>query len=296
MKPAPFEYHAPAAVDDALALLDALRDENAKILAGGQSLMPLLNMRLARPSHVVDVNGLHALDYVAPRGEDGLAVGALTRYRTLERSPTVASHLPLLAEALPLIGDRQIRCRGTAGGSLAHADPAAELPVVAGALDATLTLASAAGTRTVQASEFFLTVLTTALEPNELLTDVCFRVPRPGAGQAFIELARQHGAFAIVAVAAVLTLDDGRIDEVSLCLGGVGPTPIRATRAEALLRGERPGATVFAEAARLAAADAEPSPDVHGDEAYRREIAAVFTRRALAVAAARAGASPEEAR
>ncbi|HEY7062770.1 MAG TPA: FAD binding domain-containing protein [Chloroflexota bacterium] len=294
MKPAPFEYHAPEAVEEALALLDALRDEDAKVLAGGQSLMPLLNMRLARPSHVVDINGLRALDYVAPRGEDGLAVGALTRYRTLERSAAVASGLPLLAEALPLIGDRQIRCRGTAGGSLAHADPAAELPLVAGALDATLTLASVAGTRTVAAGEFFLTVLTTALEPHELLTEVCFRVPRPGAGQAFVELARQHGAFAIVAVAAVLTLDDGRIDEARLCLGGVGPTPLRATRAEERLRGERPGAALFAEAARLAAEDTEPSADVHGDEAYRREMAAVYTRRALAVAAARAGAGPRE--
>ena len=296
MKPPPFEYHAPSSVDEALKLLDELRDEDAKILAGGQSLMPMLNMRLARPSHVVDVNGLRELDYIRPTDEGGLAIGALTRHRALERSAEVARRLPLLAEAAPLIGDRQIRYRGTAGGSLAHADPAAELPTVAVALDAKLLVAKGSGTRAVPAADFFVTFLTTALEPDELLVEVRFPAPPPGAGYAFLELARQQGAFAIVTAAAMVALERGRIGGVRLCLGGVGPTPIRARRAEDTLRGQAPTVAVFAEAARVAAEETEPSADVHGDVGYRREMAAVYARRALLAAAQRAGAGPGRTR
>jgi carbon-monoxide dehydrogenase medium subunit len=289
MKPAPFEYHAPASLDEALALLDELQDEDAKVLAGGQSLMPMLNMRLARPSHLIDINGLRELDYIRPADGGGLAVGALTRHRTLERAPEVARTLPLVAEAVPLVGDRQIRYRGTLGGSLVHADPAAELPTIAAALDAEMVVASRAGRRVVPATEFFLTFLTTALEPNELLVEVRFPAAPSGAGHAFLELARQHGDFAIVSAAATLAVDGDRITDARVCVGGAGPTPIRATQAEAALRGEAPSATAFAEAGRLAAEATDPSGDVHGSAEYRREMSAVFTRRALTAALARAG-------
>ena len=292
MKPPVFEYHATTSIAESLKLLDELRDEDAKVLAGGQSLMPILNMRLARPSHVVDVNGVRELDYIRPSDGGGLAIGALTRHRALERSGEVARVLPLVAQAVPLIGDRQIRCRGTIGGSLAHADPAAELPTVIVALDAELVLQKQSGMRVVPADSFYVTFLTTVLEPDELLLAVRFPAPPPGAGYAFLELARQQGAFAIVTAAAMIVLEDGRIEDVRLALGGVGPTPIRARRAEGMLRGEAPTAAVLAAAARVAAEDTEPSADVHGDEGYRREVAAVYARRALAAAAERAGASP----
>jgi CO/xanthine dehydrogenase FAD-binding subunit len=288
MKPAPFEYHAPASLDETLALLDDLRDDDAKILAGGQSLMPILNMRLARPSHVVDINGLRDLAYLTPTEDGGLAVGALTRHRTLEYSPEVARAVPLLAEAIPLVGDRQIRYRGTAGGSLVHADPAAELPTIVGALDAELVVASREGRRVVPANEFFLTFLTTVLEPQELLVEIRFPPPPPRAGHAFLELARQHGDFAIVSAAVCLALENNHIAAARICVGGAGPTPIRATDAEEALHGAAPTPEAFAEAGRLAAAATDPSGDVHGSAEYRREMAGVFVRRALTTAHQRA--------
>lgn len=290
MKPPPFEYHAPSSMDAALALLDEFQEQEVKVLAGGQSLMPMLNMRLVRPNHVVDINPLREMDFLRPTGDGGLSIGALTRQRTLELSDEVAQRVPLIAEAVPLIGDRQVRYRGTIGGSLAHADPSAELPTIALALDAELTVGSRSGRRTVPAREFFVTVLTTVLQPNELLLEARFPPRPPGAGYAFLELVRQHGAFAIVSAAAMVALDDGKISEARLCLGGVGPGPIRASRAEQALRGEAPTAAAFAEAARLAAQDTDPGSDVHGSAEYRREMAAVFTRRALEAASARAHA------
>ncbi|HZT05823.1 MAG TPA: xanthine dehydrogenase family protein subunit M [Chloroflexota bacterium] len=288
MKPARFEYHAPESVDQALGLLNDLREDDVKILAGGQSLMPLLNMRLARPRHLVDINGLRELAYVKADTAGGLAIGAMTRHRALERSPDVARAAPLLAEAVPLIGDRQIRFRGTIGGSLAHADPVAEIPTVAAALDAELVLASAHRRRTVQAVDFPLGVLTTVLEPNEMVIEIRIPPPSPGTGFAFLELTRQHGAFAIVSAAVALTLERRTIAASRICLGGIAPTPLRASRAETLLVGAQPSASLFAEAGRLAAADSDPEGDVHGSAAYRREMAEVFTRRALHLARDRA--------
>jgi len=290
MKPAPFYYHAPSSLGEALGLLRDLRDDDAKVLAGGQSLMPLLNMRLARVNHLVDINGLGELDYVRPDG-DGLVIGALTRHRTLEYSAEVASRTPLLTQALPQVGDRQVRFRGTLGGSLAHADPVGELSTIAVALDAEIVLGSQSATRTVPASDFFLTFLTTALEPDELLMEVHFPALPGHAGCAFLELSRQLGAYAIVSAAAVLTIEDGGIASARLALGGVGATPIRARRAEAALHGQRPTTEAFMEAGRLAADDTDPAADVHGSVAYRKEIAAVYARRALKTAADRAMAS-----
>lgn len=293
MKPAPFYYHAPSSLDEALGLLRDLRDDDAKVLAGGQSLMPILNMRLTRANHLVDINGLRELDYV--RGEQGgLVMGALTRHRTLERSAEVASRIPLIAETMPQVGDRQVRFRGTLGGSLSHADPAAELPTIAVALDAEIVVGSRSGTRTVPASDFFLSFFTTVLEPDELLTEVRFPGLPARSGCAFLELTRQAGAYPIVSAAAVVTLEDGRIADARLALGGVGDTPIRARRAEAALHGQRPTLEVFADAGRLAADDTDPGADVHGSAEYRGEMAAVYARRALQTAADRASSLPLE--
>lgn len=290
MKPPPLHYNAPSTLDEALQLLRDLGDD-AKVLAGGQSLMPLLNMRLARPRHLVDINGIGELDYVRPTDEGGLALGALVRHRTLEHAPVIAERVPLLAEAAPLIGDRIVRYRGTIGGSIAHADPVAELPTLAVALDAQLVIGSRSGTRTVPASDFFLGPLTTVLEPDELLVEVHFPPQPSGTSHAFLELARQHGAFAIVSVAASLTFDDGHIAGARLAVGGAAPTSIRGSAAENLLRGEAPSKALFAEAAQRVAVACEPTSDVHGTEEYRREMAEVYTRRALALAAQRAGRS-----
>jgi CO/xanthine dehydrogenase FAD-binding subunit len=288
VKPARFLYHAPSGLKEALGILGDLRDDDVKVLAGGQSLLPLMNMRLARPKHLVDINDLSELSYIRAEESGRLAIGALTRHRTLERSPQVAARAPLLAEVMPLIGDRQVRCRGTIGGSLAHADPVAEIPTIALTLDAELLIGNATGTRTVGAADFSLSYLTTVLEPADLLLEVRLPAPPPGAGFAFLELVRQQGAFAIVSAATMVTLREGVIDEARICLGGVAPTPMRATRAEALLRGEQPAVDAFAAAARLAAEDSDPGGDVHGSEDYRREMAEVFTRRALATALERA--------
>jgi CO/xanthine dehydrogenase FAD-binding subunit len=194
----------------------------------------------------------------------------------------------LITQALPLVGDRQVRFRGTIGGSIAHADPVAELPTIALALDAEMVISRKGGSRSVPSSDFFVTFLTTAIEPDELLTEIRFPAPPPRAGHAFLELSRQLGTYAIVSAAAVVALDAGRISDARLALGGVGPTPIRASRAEEFLRGQAPTAEAFAEAGRLASEDTDPSADVHGSVEYRREMAAVYTRRALTAAADRA--------
>ena len=274
-------------MDEALDLLRDLRGDDAKVLAGGQSLMPILNMRLTRANHLIDINGMRELDYVREE-QDAIVVGALTRHRTLERAPEVARQLPLIAEAMPQVGDRQIRFRGTLGGSLAHADPAAELPTAALALDAEMTIASHSGKRREPASDFFVSFFTTSLEPDELLLEVRFPAIPPGSGCAFLELTRQIGAYPIVSAAAVLTLEGGRIAAARLALGGVADKPIRARRAEAALQGELPTVAAFTEAARLAADDTDPGADVHGTAEYRREMAAVYARRALQTAAERA--------
>jgi aerobic carbon-monoxide dehydrogenase medium subunit len=290
MKPAPFEYHDPAGLDEALALLADLGGE-AKPLAGGQSLVPLLNFRLARPAHLVDLNRIAELAYIRD-WDGGLAIGAMTRQWQAEGDRRVAERIPLLRQAIQQIGHAQIRNRGTIGGSLAHADPAAELPAVAAALDAQLVVRSQTGERVLAPDEFFLTYLTTSLEPTELLVEV--RVPAlpPRSGTAFVELSRRHGDFALVGVATALTLGgDDRCTDARIALIGVGPTAVRGGAGEAALRGEVPSAERFREAAHLVANGLEPESDLQASGEYRKEMAEVLVRRALDAAYHNLGAN-----
>jgi CO/xanthine dehydrogenase FAD-binding subunit len=288
MKPAAFEYVRPASLDEALETLHQ-RGDDAKVLAGGQSLVPLMNFRLARPAVLVDLNGLADLAFIRP-GPGGLAVGAMTRQRAIEKSAVVRERAPLLAEATPLIGHLPIRTRGTLGGSLVHADPAAEYPVVMAALEAEFTLARKGGVRSVGAADFFETYLSTTIAPDEILTEI--RVPDlpPGAAVAFLEISRRHGDFAIVAAAAAVHLDTaGRIAGARIALGGVRPRPVRGRAAERMLAGQRPAAALIAEAAATVMPETDPPEDIHASAEYRREMSSVFTRRALTAALGRLG-------
>jgi len=286
MKPPAFEYVAVASTDEAVAELAAHGDE-AKLLAGGQSLIPILNLRLAAPGRLVDLNRVTALASIEERA-GGVAVGAMTRQRAVERSALVAGRVPLLADALPWVGHSAIRNRGTLGGSLAHADPAAELPAVATCLDARLTVRGARGARTIGAREFFKGYLTTALAPTELLTEVWFPSLPPGSGAAWIELARRHGDYALVGVAAVVTLDGAIVREARLALIGVDAVPVRPAAAERLLAGAPLSAESMGAAAESVRRHIEPHGDVHAPAAYRRHLAGVLTLRALTRAGERA--------
>jgi aerobic carbon-monoxide dehydrogenase medium subunit len=291
VKPPVFEYRAVGSIDEAIAELGQHGDA-AKLLAGGQSLVPLLNMRLASPERLIDLNRVAELAHITVR-DGGLAIGAMTRQRAVERSAVAAAHAPLLGAALPWVGHFQIRNRGTVGGSLSHADPAAELPAVALCLDARFTARGPSGERTIAASEFFLTQLTTALAPTELLTEVWFPEAPSGSGAAWVELARRHGDYALVGVGAVVTLTGDRIGEARLALTGVGDRPVRARAAEARLAGEPLTPTVLAEAAEAVRRAIDPGSDIHATAAYRRHVAGVLTGRAIREAAARArGAGP----
>jgi CO/xanthine dehydrogenase FAD-binding subunit len=286
MKPASFEYVRPATLADALEVLHQHGDE-AKVLAGGQSLVPMMNFRLARPAVIVDLNGLPELAYIRV-ADDGVVLGAMTRQRQIETSSVVRERSPLLAQATPLIGHLPIRTRGTIGGSLVHADPAAEYPVVMVALEAEFTVARKGGTRRVAAADFFQTYLSTAIAPDEILTEV--RVPGlpPGAGSAFLEISRRHGDFALVAAAAAVEVDgSGRIVSSRIALGGVGPTPVRARPAEAMLLTQQPTPALIREAAATVVEQTDPPDDIHASAEYRREMSAVFTRRALTAALAK---------
>ena len=286
MKPAPFQYHRPATVAETVDLLGAHGDE-AKPLAGGQSLIPMLALRLARFEHLVDVNFVEGLAAIA-RDDGWLRIGAMTRQAALERDATVASAAPLLSRATPLIGHFQIRNRGTVGGSLAHADPASEYPAVAVALGAELEVSSKAGPRTVAADDFFVGTWTTALADGELLTAVRVPVWSGRCGFAVEEMARRLGDFALCGAAVAVRLSDDGSDAVAAAgigLFGVGPTPIHAQQAEsALVAGERD----LAEIGRLAMADSEPSDDVHATARYRSSVGAHLVARALERALAEA--------
>jgi carbon-monoxide dehydrogenase medium subunit len=291
MKPAPFRHAAPRSLDEALALMRRYGAEG-KVLAGGQSLVPLLSMRLARPAVLVDLNRVRALDYVkdgagAKNGRE-VRIGAMTRQRTAELSPLVREQLPLLAEALRFVGHPQIRNRGTVGGSIAHADPSAELPAVLNALGGSVVLQSARATRTLGADAFFLSYLTTAMAEDELLVEV--RLPaHAGWGTAFMEVARRHGDFALAGVAVVLDAADGRARSVRMAFTGVGPVPVRVEEAEAALTDRPLTAATFAEAGRIVAARLEPDSDIHATAEYRKAVAGALTERALHLAAGRAG-------
>jgi carbon-monoxide dehydrogenase medium subunit len=287
VKPAAFEYEDPAEVDEALALLGR-HGEEAKVLAGGQSLVPLMNFRLARPGVLVDINRIRALDSL--RLEDGtISVGALTRQARLERSPEIAARLPVLLEAVRLIGHSQIRNRGTVGGSVAHADPAAELPTLFAALDASFRVRSQRGERWVGWREFFVAPFVTALEPDELLVEVRASLPAEGCGWAFLEFARRHGDFALGGACALLHLaPDGTCGSASLALLAAGPTPYRADAAERALVGRAPDSRACQEAAALAVEGISPTGDIHGSAEYRKHLIQTLSRRALTAAAERA--------
>jgi carbon-monoxide dehydrogenase medium subunit len=293
VKPPPFRYADPATVEEALDLL-ARDGADGKVLAGGQSLMPLLNFRLARPAHVIDVNRLDGLAAIAPAADGGLRLGALVRQRTLERSALVRDRCPLLSQVLAFVGHPQIRARGTLGGSLAHADPAAELPAAMVALEARLTLRRAGGERTVAAEDFFVSLLTTALAHDELLTEIALP-PWPAlTGGGVREVAKRHGDFALGGVAATLTLDaQGRVARARLVGFGVGPVPMRLADAERSLVGGAPTPAALVEAGRLASAAVDPADDIHASGAYRARLAGVLTTRALtdALASARGRAA-----
>lgn len=285
MKPPPFEYVAPRTLQEAIAAL-ANGGTDAKVLAGGQSLIPLLNFRLARPSVLVDLNRVAELAHVSSR-DRGIAIGAMTRQASIERDATLSSRQPLLAEAIRSVGHPAIRTRGTFGGSLAHADPAAELPAVAVCLDAQLTIAGPHGRRTLAAEDFFLGYLTTALRPDEILEETWLPPLARGTGQAWVEFARRHGDFALVGVAVSLSVVDDVVTDARIVLTGVGGLPVRAREAETLLVGgnipERAGAA--ADAARTAI---EPEADIHASKEYRAHLAGVLTERAIRLAYERA--------
>ena len=287
MKPPPFEYCDPTTIQETVSLL-GLYGDDAKVLAGGQSLMPLLNFRLARPPVVVDINRVSELDYL--RSEDGwLAAGALARQRTAELSKLVTESCPMLAEALPLIGHFQIRNRGTIVGSLAHADPAAELGAVAVALGAELKIKGPADYRIVPAKQFFISYLTTALAPDELLVEARFPTARARTGYAFIEFARRHGDFALVGVAAIVEQDEARhCNDVRLVFTGIGAVPALVTDENNRMRGELVTTEAMNAFVREATAGLNPESDLHASAEYRRELAGVLGARALRVAAARA--------
>jgi aerobic carbon-monoxide dehydrogenase medium subunit len=283
MKLPQVDYEAPTTVSDAVELL-AEHEDDASVLAGGQSLIPLLAMRLARPAVLIDINGIPGLSGIsATNGQ--VAIGAMTREYVAEESGTVAGAVPLLAAALPLVGHEAIRSRGTVGGSLAHADPAAELPAVARALDAEFVVRGPSGERVIPAAEWFEGYLTTSRRPDELLVEVRFPAAEPGTGTSFQEVARRHGDFAIVGLAASLTLSAGAISDARLAFANVSDVPVRATGAEDLLVGERPSAELFDEAARRATAGIDPPADLHGSPEYRKKVAAALVRRGLRAAA-----------
>jgi CO/xanthine dehydrogenase FAD-binding subunit len=282
MKPPSFDYHDPATLDAALELMAQFGDE-ARPLAGGQSLVPLMNFRLTRPAHLIDLNRVGELNYLKVEN-DRLVIGAMTRQRQLERAPEVAQRWPLLRQATAFIGHVQIRNRGTVGGSLAHAFPSAELPIAMVTLDASMVLRSKHNCRVVRAADFFVSPMSTALETSELLTEIRVPAPPPHAGCSYQEVSRRHGDFALAGAAALVALDHaGNINHCRLTL--TGATPLRAAELEQALVGEKPSAELLQEAAAKAIESLEQDSDVHASAEYRREACASLAYRALARAA-----------
>jgi CO/xanthine dehydrogenase FAD-binding subunit len=279
MKPPPFDYHAPQSAAEALELLGRY-GADARLLAGGQSLVPLLNFRLSAPAVIVDLN--HAADLAYIKEENGqVRMGAMMRQRAIEFSPPVKSRLPLLAEATRWVGHLPTRTRGTIGGSLAHSDPAAEYPAVAAALDAELVIRGRAGERVVRASEFFVGFMTTVLQPSEMLVEVRMAAQAPDSGWAFEELSRRHGDFAIIGIAAMVEVEGNRCRSARLAACGAGPTAIRLRAAEEILEQNGVDDRYIDEAAARAAELVDPGADLHASAEYRRHLTRVLTRRAL---------------
>ncbi len=288
MKPPPFSYHDPRTVADVIGLLSTL--ENAKLLAGGQSLMPMLNFRYVQPDHIIDLNRVEGLSYIRETA-DGMEVGAMTRQRDLEFSELVERRFPLIHEAIPSIGHRQTRNRGTIGGSLCHLDPSAELVSCAMTLDAHVVVEGPGGRREIAFKNFPAGYLTPAVEPDEVLTAIRFEAWPAGHGYAFEEFARRHGDFAIVSAAVLLLVDGaGRITRAAVTLGGMGTAPVRASELEAALIGTAPD-TEFLRKACESCRGFEALDDVHAPASYRQHLATVMSRRALQKAYARATGS-----
>ena len=291
MKPPPFAYAAPATLEEAVGLLTEHAEAEPRVLAGGQSLIPLMNFRLAKPGYLVDLRNVAGLSGIRRDG-DVLVIGAMTKMAEVERSPEVAVAVPLVTEAVGLVAHAPVRNSGTVGGSLAHADPAAELPGVALALDADLVAAGPGGTRVIPAAEFFTGPYSTALAADEILTEI--RLPVWPGGHAFTEFSRVHANFAVVAVAALVELDgdgdgDGdRIRRAALALAGVAPTPVRATAAERALAGAPADAATIRAAADAAATSLSPAGDLHASPETRRGLARTYLRRGIELAVARA--------
>jgi carbon-monoxide dehydrogenase medium subunit len=286
MKPAPFDYHAPASLEEATALMASL--DNAKILAGGQSLVPMMNFRYVIVDHVVDLAQVKELSGIAV-ANGALRIGAMTRQRELETSPEIAKHCPLMTVALEHIGHRQTRNRGTIGGSLAHADPAAELPAVCAALDATIEITSKRGVRRVAFKDFAAGFMATAVEPDEIVTAIECPLWPGGHGYGFREFSRRHGDFALAGAAVLLDVGDGIVRRAAIALLGVATRPVRVADAEAALTGQRIDAALIRKAAEVAR-NVEAISDIHAGSDYRQHLAAVMTARALTDAARRAGA------
>ena len=285
MKPVPFDYHAPSSIGEVVRLLGTL--PNARVLAGGQSLVPMLNLRAATPSHLIDLGTVPGLNAVRETPTT-LKIGTMTTQRALERSETIRRHCPLLAETIRHVGHQQTRNRGTIGGSLCHLDPGAELPVAAAALEASLRVEGPTGARTLSFAEFPAGYLTTTLEPDEVLTEIEIRKAGPDEGYAFLEFNQRPADFAVVSVAVLLAFDGPRVTRARIAIGGVDYAPIRLIEAETILTGEGAGSDAFARAAVLAAA-----LPCEGDEVspadFRQHLAGVLTGRALKRATERAG-------
>ncbi len=289
MKPAPFKYYAPTTVAEALARL-AQHGWDAKVIAGGQSLIPMMNFRLAQPAVLVDLNNIPELSYIEPGKDGGVRIGTMTRQRQVEHDPLITERAPMVHEAMPKIAYPQIRSRGTFGGSIAHADPSAELPTIAVALNGRMRLQSQRGERWVEADEFFLGFFTTVLETDELLVEITLPPMPPRSGWSFLEVARRHHDFALVGVAAAVTLDaKGQCEQARMVYFSVGDGPVEARQAVEVLRGQPPTAEAIREAAETAAkADVDPTSDINASAEYRRHLVAVLGRRALTEAFERA--------
>jgi carbon-monoxide dehydrogenase medium subunit len=288
MIPPAFEYLRPKTIPEALAFLKQYGDD-AKILSGGQSLIPMMKLRLARPAYIVDLNRIAGLSYIKEEG-GFLKIGGLTREAELESSSLVRSKFPLLIDTTSVIADPQVRNLATVGGNLAHGDPANDHPATMLALGAQIVATSGKGERVIPVEDFFVSLFTTALEPGEILTEIRIPVPPPKSGGAYFKVERKVGDFATAAVAAQVTLDDkGAIQKAGIGLTNVGPTPVRARKAEDLLRGKKPDAATIAQAAQLAADDAQPSSDLRGPAEYKKGLVKELAKRAISRAVERAG-------
>ena len=279
MIPGSFEYHVPHTLDEAIALMAKLGD-GAKILAGGQSLLPAMRFRLASPEALIDINRLRDLAYVEERG-DHLAIGALTREHQLEESPLLAGSYPLLLDTAKVVADPLVRNRATVGGNLAHADPANDHPATMLAYDATIVARGPKGTRTIAIDDFFVGLFENSLQAGEVLTEIRIPKPPPGSGGAYLKLERKVGDYAVAAVAVQLQLADGVVSRVRIGLTNVGPVPRRAENAEAALGGTAPTDDVVEAAGQAAAAECDPSADLRGEVDYKRDMVRVLTKRAV---------------